>query len=172
MGYELPAAIGAAVARAGKRTICLGGDGSLHMNVQELQTLKEQNLNLKVFVINNGGYLSMRMTQSSFFGRLVGESPASGVSFPDYVAVAKAYGLKSTRIDAGNYQRAIREALEEEGPVVCEVFVDPKQQFEPKLSSRALADGRMVSSPLEDLAPFLDRDELAENMLVPMVDEN
>jgi acetolactate synthase-1/2/3 large subunit len=171
MGYDLPAAIGAAVAKNGKRTICLAGDGSMHMNIQELQTVKEQNLNLKVFVINNGGYLSMRMTQSSFFGRLVGESPVSGVSFPDYVAVAKAYGLKSFRIDATNYRVALRDALEEEGPVVCEVFVDPKQQFEPKLSSRALGDGRMVSSPLEDLSPFLDREELAENMLVPMVEE-
>jgi len=172
MGYDLPAAIGAAVARNGKRTICLAGDGSLHMNIQELQTLKEQNLNVKVFIINNGGYLSMRMTQSSFFGRLIGESPVSGVSFPDYVAVAQAYGLKSIKIDATNYVLALREALEEKGPVICEVLVDPKQQFEPKLSSRALGDGRMVSSPLEDLAPFLDREELAENMLVPMVEES
>jgi acetolactate synthase-1/2/3 large subunit len=171
MGYDLPAAIGAAVAKSGKRTICLAGDGSLHMNIQELQSLKAQDLNIKVFVINNGGYLSMRMTQSSFFGRLVGESPASGVSFPDYVAVAKAYGLKSMRIDANNYRVALREALEEKGPVVCEVFVDPKQYFEPKLSSRALGDGRMVSSPLEYLAPFLNREELAENMLVPITDE-
>jgi acetolactate synthase-1/2/3 large subunit len=113
----------------------------------------------------------MRMTQASFFGRLVGESPSSGVSFPDYTALGKAYGLKSFRIDASNYRDTIREALDQAGPVICEVFVDPAQQFEPKLSSRALSDGRMVSSPLEDLAPFLDRDELASNMLVPLVNE-
>jgi len=113
----------------------------------------------------------MRMTQSSFFGRLVGESSRSGVSFPDYTALGNAYGMKAFRIDASNYRDAIREALDHKGPVVCEVFVDPAQQFEPKLSSRALPDGRMVSSPLEDLAPFLDRDELASNMLVPLVEE-
>jgi acetolactate synthase-1/2/3 large subunit len=171
MGYDLPGAVGAAVARGGKRVVCIAGDGSLHMNIQELQTLKQQKLNVKVFVLNNGGYLSMRMTQSSFFGRLVGESPISGVSFPDYVALAKAYGLHAMRIDGTNYRKATEDTLLLEGPVICEVFVDPAQQFEPKLSSRSLPDGRMVSSPLEDLAPFLDRHELAENMLVPLIKE-
>jgi acetolactate synthase-1/2/3 large subunit len=171
MGYDLPAAIGAAVARGGGRVICFGGDGSLHMNIQELQTALYHRLNLKIFVINNGGYLSMRQTQQGFFGRLIGESPRSGVSFPNYASVAAAYGLGSWRLDAGNYRDGFRKALATEGPVLCEVMVDPEQAFEPKLSSRTLPDGRMVSSPLEDLSPFLDRDEFASNMLVPLVEE-
>lgn len=171
MGYDLPAAIGVAVARKGGRVICLAGDGSLHLNVQELQTVKHHQLNIKIFVINNNGYLSIRQTQRSYFGRLVGEGPQSGVSFPDYEALGKAYGLPSMRIEGRNFRENMGEALALPGPVLCEVFVDPCQEFEPKLSSRLLPDGRMVSSPLEDLAPFLDRDELAENMLVPLVRE-
>jgi acetolactate synthase-1/2/3 large subunit len=171
MGYDLPASIGAAVARDGGRVICIGGDGSLHMNVQELQTARHHQLNVKIFVISNAGYLSMRMTQSAYFGRLTGEGPASGVSFPDYVALGSAYGLQSLRIDLKNYRNGITEALSMSGPVICEVMVDPAQQFEPKLASRVLPDGRMVSSPLEDLSPFLDRNELAENMLIPMVED-
>ena len=89
MGYDLPAAIGAAVARDGARVICLTGDGSLHLNIQELQTVRQHNLHLKIFVINNNGYLSIRQTQKTYFGRLVGEGPRSGVSFPDYTALAK-----------------------------------------------------------------------------------
>jgi acetolactate synthase-1/2/3 large subunit len=139
------------------------------MNIQELQTALYHRLNLKIFVINNGGYLSMRQTQQGFFGRLIGESPRSGVSFPNYASVAAAYGLASWRLDAGNYREGMRAALATEGPVLCEVMVDPEQAFEPKLSSRTLPDGRMVSSPLEDLSPFLDRDEFAGNMLVPVV---
>jgi len=171
MGYDLPAAIGVAVARRVGRVICLAGDGSLHLNVQELQTVKHHQLNVKIFVINNNGYLSIRQTQRSYFGRLVGEGPQSGVSFPDYEALGKAYGLPSMRIEGRNFRENVGEALALPGPVLCEVFVDPCQEFEPKLSSRLLPDGRMVSSPLEDLAPFLDRAELAENMLVPLVHE-
>ncbi len=171
MGYDLPAAIGAAFARNGGRVICMAGDGSLHLNIQELQTVKHHNLNVKVFVINNNGYLSIRQTQKSYFGRLVGEGPQSGVSFPDYAALAEAYGIRAMRIDAGNHLTQVSKALATDSPTLCEVFVDPCQEFEPKLASRVLSDGRMVSSPLEDLAPFLDREELAENMLVPLVEE-
>jgi len=171
MGYDLPAAIGAAFARRGARVVCLAGDGSVHLNIQELQTVKQHNLNLKLFVINNAGYLSIRQTQRAYFGRFVGEGVNSGLSFPDYAAVANAYGLPAMRIEAGDHVDAIIRALEVSGPIVCEVIVDPCQDFEPKLASRVLPDGRMVSSPLEDLAPFLDREELAANMLVPLVDE-
>jgi len=171
MGYDLPAAVGAAFARNGGRVICLAGDGSLHLNVQELQTVKQHNLNIKIFVINNDGYLSIRQTQKSYFGRFVGEGPHSGVSFPDYVALSEAYGIRAMRIDARNYRTRVGEALGTHGPALYEVFVDPCQEFEPKLASRVLLDGRMVSSPLEDLAPFLDREELAENMLVPLIEE-
>ena len=171
MGYDLPASIGAAIAREPSRVICLAGDGSIHMNIQELQTVLEHRLNLKIFVINNDGYLSMRQTQQGFFGRLIGESSRSGISFPRYDVVAAAYGLKSMRIDLENYESALDNALATDGPMLCEVLVDPEQQFQPKLSSRVLPDGRIVSSPLEDLSPFLDREELLSNMIIPIVEE-
>ncbi len=171
MGHDLPAAIGAAVAADGKRVICLAGDGSLQMNIQELQTVVHHQLPIKLFVLNNGGYLSIRQTQTNFFGRQVGATPESGVSFPDAVAVARAYGLPAERMEEVAFRAQLRGILEREGPVVCEVMLDRTQSFEPKLTSRKLADGRLVSSPLEDMAPFLSREELAENMLVPLVEE-
>jgi acetolactate synthase-1/2/3 large subunit len=170
MGYDLPAAIGAAIAGGGRRTVCLAGDGSIQLNIQELQTLVHHRLPVKVFVLNNGGYLSMRMSQGSFFGRFVGESPRSGLSFPSIVSVASAYGLAASRAEGKDFGRIVDEALLADGPAVCEVILDPDQQFEPKLSSRQLPDGRMVSSPLEDLFPFLPREELLENMLIPPVE--
>jgi acetolactate synthase-1/2/3 large subunit len=167
MGYDLPAAIGAAVARRGKRVICLAGDGSLQMNIQELQTVRHHAFPIKLFVLNNGGYLSIRQTQTAFFGLAVGAGAESGVSCPDFVRVAEAYGLPASRLDQLDFGRTLPRILDAPGPHVCEVMLDPAQGFEPKLSSRRLPDGRMVSSPLEDMAPFLDRDELAANLLVP-----
>jgi acetolactate synthase I/II/III large subunit len=170
MGYDLPAAIGAAVAHAGRRVICLAGDGSVQLNIQELQTVAHHRWPLKLFVLNNGGYLSMRITQGNFFKRFIGEGPQSGVSFPDIVKVAQAYGLPALRIEGAEFEAQIDRALATPGAVVCEVMLDPQQQFEPKLSSRQLPDGRMVSSPLEDLYPFLEREELLSNMLIPPVE--
>jgi acetolactate synthase-1/2/3 large subunit len=173
MGYDLPAAIGAAVARGGKgRVICLAGDGSLQMNIQELQTLAHYRLPVKVLVLNNGGYLSVRQTQGNFFaGHAVGAGPESGVSFPDIVRIAQAYGLPATRLDRADFQEGLRSALGGEGPMICDVVLDPKQNFEPKLSSRQLPNGRMVSSPLEDMFPFLSREELKANMIVPTLND-
>lgn len=172
MGFDLPASIGAAVARRGGRVICLAGDGSLQLNIQELQTVVHHQLNLKIFVLNNGGYLSMRMSQGGFFKRFVGADAASGISFPDITKVAVAYGLPAFRAAGADFESTIHQALSTPGPVVCELMLDPAQMFEPKLSSRALPDGRMVSAPLEDLAPFLSREELAENRLIaPWPDE-
>lgn len=171
MGYDLPAAIGAAMARGGARVICLAGDGSIQLNIQELQTVVHHQLNLKIFVLNNDGYLSMRMSQGGFFKRFVGAGPHSGVSFPDIQKIAGAYGIAAFCAEGASFEETIRAALATDGPVVCELMLDPSQQFEPKLSSRALPDGRMVSSPLEDLAPFLSREELASNMLVPAWEE-
>jgi acetolactate synthase-1/2/3 large subunit len=170
MGYDLPAAIGAAVARGGKRVICLAGDGSLQLNIQELQTLVEYHLPVKLFVLNNEGYLSIRTTQQSFFSDLLGVGPGSGVSFPDTAKIATAYGLPAMRIGPQRCCESIREALAMEGPVVCEVMLDPAQRFEPRMSSRRLEDGRMVSAPLEDMYPFLDREEFRENLLIPPMD--
>jgi acetolactate synthase-1/2/3 large subunit len=165
MGHDLPAAIGAAVARDGKRVICLAGDGSVQFNIQELQTIKHHRLPVKIFVLNNNGYLSIRTTQSTFFHKMVGESPDSGVSFPDYVRVAAAYGIPACRIDTSSDLGSIQGLLDAPGPMLCEVMIDPAQEFEPRLKSRQLADGAMVSPALEDMYPFLDRAELAGNLL-------
>jgi acetolactate synthase I/II/III large subunit len=167
MGYDLPAAVGAAIAKPGNRVICFAGDGSIQMNIQELQTIVHHQLPIKIFVLNNGGYLSIRSTQVNFFGKLVGESPESGVSFPDIVKVAEAYGIPAQRISFPDFTAQLKDILGQSGPVLCEIMLDPQQPFEPKLSSRQLPDGKMVSSSLEDMAPFLDREELLSNMLNP-----
>ncbi|MBM3313127.1 thiamine pyrophosphate-binding protein [candidate division WOR-3 bacterium] len=164
MGYDLPAAVGAALARGGKRVICLAGDGSIQLNLQELQTVVHHHLPVKTFVLNNNGYLSIRQTQQAFFGRLVGESPSSGVSFPDMVKVAEAYGLPAWRVERANLKEAVARALDLPGPALCDVVVDPDQGFEPRLASRQLPDGRIISPDLADMFPFLSREELESNL--------
>ncbi len=171
MGYDLPAAIGAAVAGEGKKVICLAGDGSLQLNLQELQTVIHYQLPIKIFVLNNGGYLSIRTSQKGFFGGTVGESPESDVSFPDTLKLAQAYGIPAWRLDSEDFSERIDEILAMSGPVICEVMLDPAQGFEPRQSSRQLPDGRIISAPLEDMFPFLERDELSNNMLIPLWEE-
>jgi acetolactate synthase-1/2/3 large subunit len=170
MGYDLPAAIGAwygALAERGRqeRIICLAGDGSLMMNLQELQTVVHRRLPIKIFVLNNAGYLSIRTSQSNFFGRLSGEGPESGVGLPDYVAVARAFGIPSQRISGPGFEQQVAHALAAPGPLLCDVLLDPKQGFEPRMSSKRQEDGSIVSPPLEDMYPFLDREELASNLI-------
>ncbi len=171
MGYDLPAAIGAAVARDGKRVVCLAGDGSMMMNVQELQTIAHNKLPIVLFVLSNGGYLSIRSTQNNFFGKLIGEGPESGVSFPDMLKLADAHGIPALRLEDDKFPEQIAEALAHGGPILCEVVLDRSQSFEPKLSSKKLPDGRMVTAPLEDMAPFLEREEFLSNMIVPAVED-
>ncbi|MEN6621741.1 MAG: thiamine pyrophosphate-binding protein [Smithella sp.] len=166
MGYDLPAAIGAAIAQKGKRVICLAGDGSIQMNIQELQTIIHYGLPVKIFVFNNDGYLSIRTTQNNFFSNLTGEGPESGVSFPDIVKIAQAYGLPAYRIDSPEFPATTDEIIKQSGPALCEVMLDPDQTFDPKISSRQLSDGRIVSATLEDMYPFLDRQEFLENMWI------
>ena len=165
MGYDLPAALGAAIAHR-KRVICLAGDGSINLNLQELQTIVHHKLPVKIFVLNNGGYLSIRSTQQNFFGRLVGEGPESGVSFPDMAKIAEAYGIPASRMTEIGELAGIRQALESPGPALCDVHLDPAQEFEPRLKSRRLADGSIATPALEDMYPFLDPEELNANMLV------
>lgn len=169
MGYDLPAAIGACIASGKKDVVCLAGDGSLQMNIQELQTVAHNRLPVKLFVLNNSGYISIRQTQDAFFeGRYVGCDWRSGVSFPDTAKLASAYGLPTAIIDSHQtMQEVITTALLTKGPFVCEVRLSPDYKFEPKLSSERKPDGRMVSKPLEDMYPFLDRDEFKSNMLIP-----
>ncbi len=175
MGYDLPAAIGACVGNNLNEIICVTGDGSIQMNIQELQTIVTNNLKIKIFIINNDGYHSIRQTQNNFFsGNIVGIGPESNdLSFPNMKKIANAYGIKYYSINNNNnkmYEK-IKEVLNQQAPLICEVFVSKKQNFEPKPSSRKLEDGTMVSSPLEDLYPFLDREELKENMFIKLVDE-
>lgn len=167
MGYDLPAAIGAAVAQNGKRIICLAGDGSLQLNIQELQTIFHYQLPIKLFILNNNGYLSIRLSQVNMFKRTTGESAQSGVSFPDIIKVAEAYGIPSIRIEYAQLDSGIQSALQMSGPVICDVLLDPNQPFEPRVSARQLPDGKIVSSNLEDMSPFLTEQELAENRIVP-----
>ena len=173
MGYDLPAAIGACI--GGKQEIvCVTGDGSLQMNIQELQTIIHNNLPIKLFVLNNEGYISIRNTQNNFFnGYKVGSDKESGISCPDIVKVANAYGFKTFRIEnQQNLEYKLRNILQENGPFVCEVVLSPNEKMEPKLSSEVKQDGRIVSKPLEDMYPFLDREEFKENMIIKIVDED
>lgn len=173
MGYDLPAAIGVAIAHPERsRIICLAGDGSIMMNLQELQTIAGRRLPVKVFIMNNTGYHSIRQTQANFFAdNIVGCGTDSGLSFPDFGKVAHAFGLpfqRCTRHD--DLDQAIAATLAVPGPAICEVMIDLVQAFAPKLSSRKLDDGRMVTAALEDMAPFLEREELKANMLVPLLE--
>lgn len=155
MGYDLPAAIGAA--RAAPRVICFAGDGSLQMNIQELQTLKTLQAKVIVIVLNNAGYLSIWQTHENFFGQVVGATPASGVDFPDFAAVARAYGLTAARIE--NLSE-VGHWLAQDGPLLLDLRVDPEQGFAPRIKSRVDENGKFVSPALDDMYPFLPPEEL------------
>ncbi len=171
MGYDLPASIGAAVA-SGKDVICLAGDGSLQMNIQELMTMTYLQLPIKLFYLNNGGYISMKQTQDNFFGRRMGADKNSGVGFPDIMRIAEAYNLKATQIVSDKDLGAqIKAVLDMPGPVVCEVILPTEYVFAPKLSSERKPDGRLVTKPMEDMFPFLDREEFQQNMIIPIINE-
>lgn len=169
MGYGLPAAVGACFANERQRVICLEGDGSIQLNIQELATVVYHRLPIKIFVFSNGGYLSIRTTQQAFFeGRLVGEGPNSGVGLPDMTKIAEAYGIAGMTIrNHAGLTEGIARALDTEGPVLCDVRMEPEQTFVPRVTSQRLPDGRLVSSPLEDMYPFLDRAEFLSNMIIP-----
>ena len=170
MGYGLPAALGAAVARMNKdgRVVCVDGDGSLMMNVQELETISYNHLNVKLFILNNNGYHSIRQTQRNLFTPpLIGLDPETGVGFPNWHALADAFSFKYFELSSEeNGDDIIQQALNEEGPVMCNVIVDPEQNFVPKLSSKVLSDGSIVSPSMDDMFPFLPRDEYESNKYV------
>lgn len=167
MGYALPAAIGACFASDKKDVICLTGDGSIMMNLQELQTIKHYNLPIKIFVLNNNGYSSIRQTQKNFFNqKLVACSDNSGVSMPNFSMVAHAFGLSTERIEQNDcIKTKINTILQAQESVVCEVMLDHDYIFQPKLSSEKQPDGSIISKPLEDMYPFLERQEFNENMI-------
>lgn len=166
MGYGFPAAIGVAVNLAGKRVVCIDGDGSFQMNLQELQTVMHNNLNLKIIILNNNGYHSIRQTQRNIFSShpLVGVSKDNGISFPKCKKLAECYGLKYIKIDdILSAEEKIKTFLDFDGPAMCEAVVDPTQNFEPKLSSKVMPDGKITSPPLDDMFPFLPREEYESN---------
>lgn len=167
MGYDLPAAIGACVGSQGNSIICLAGDGSIQQNIQELSVIAYHQYPIKIFVLNNQGYHSIRQSQENFFkGEQVGVGPESGLGFPNFQRIAYGFDLPYYRCERhSDLDAAIEAALNTEGPVLCEMMLTLEQAFAPKASSKRLADGSFVSSPLEDLAPFLSREELAENMI-------
>lgn len=173
MGFGLPQSLGVCLAGRGRRTVCVVGDGGLQHNIQELETLKRLNLPVKLFVLNNNGYAAIRNTHKRFFdGRLVCCDPSSGLTLPDTCKIASAYGLKTVSIsDQRNLKAEVLKVLNMDGPVVCDVLIDPDLQTAPKLSSMARPDGSMVSKPLEDLWPFLDRPEFFANMIIPPLKE-
>ena len=172
MGYDLPAAIGAYYA-SGKPVICLAGDGSIMMNIQELQTILCNRLPIKIMLLNNNGYLSIRQTQSNYFpDNPIGCDMSSGVSFPDFSRLAEAWGFPTRRCESlDKLAGDIDWAMAENGPAFLEIMQDTAQGFSPKLASRVLPNGQMASPALEDMFPFLPREELAANMLIPLLDK-
>ncbi|MDP8229913.1 MAG: thiamine pyrophosphate-binding protein [Candidatus Gorgyraea atricola] len=171
MGWGLPASIGACIANDRKRTICITGDGSMQMNIQELQLIRHHNLPIKIFIINNAGYTSIRLTQDTFFNsHYVGADERSGISNPDFKKVAIAYGLGYEKILTNKeIESKVSRVLSEPGPILCELNISPHQGLNPKAASYKRADGSFESRPLEDMFPFLSREELAENMSISKI---
>ena len=169
MGYDLPAAIGAAIAAPGQSIICLAGDGSIQMNIQELQTIVGKSLPIKVFVLNNFGYHSIRQTQQNFFpDNVTGCGPDSGLTFPSFEKIAHAFAMPYRRLEShATLKTQLQDALNIPGFALIEVCLDLRQAFAPKVTSRKDEQGRMTTSRLEDMAPFLSREEFASNILSP-----
>ena len=173
MGFTIPAAIGACFASKNKKNIlAITGDGSLQMNIQELQTIFHHKLNLKLIVFNNDGYLSIKTTQEKFFnGRLIGTNPSSGISFPSLKKIAGAYGIKYSKLSSNSDLSRLVNLFNIKGPIIIEVMNPPNQEIIPTASSKRLPDGRMISKPLEDMYPFLDRDVFFKNMIIDPLEE-
>lgn len=171
MGFGLPGAIGACFATGKKKVICIVGDGGLQMNIQELQTLVHYNLPIILFVLNNGGYLTIKLMQQNNFGRYVGSEPTSGLSFPDIVKIANAYGIKAERISNNEELHAkIDNVLVQNEPFICEIMMPENQLLIPRVPSLKNPDGTIASRPIEELYPFLSREEFLQNMIVKPID--
>jgi acetolactate synthase-1/2/3 large subunit len=168
MGFGLPGAIGASFAKKDREIICLNCDGGMMMNLQELQTIDHHKLPIKIFIFNNDGYLMIKHTQKGLFkGRYTGTNNKSGVSCPDFLKVAKAFNMDYFSIKTwDDFDFKIDKILEAKGPVICDIFMDPEQFFHPKLSIALQEDGTIISPPLEDLSPLLDRDILEKEMII------
>jgi acetolactate synthase-1/2/3 large subunit len=168
MGYSLPASIGVSVALGNRRVMCITGDGSFQQNIQELQSIVHYRLPIKIFILNNEGYLSIRVAQAKYFiDRFIGESPSSGVSFPDTKKIAKAYGIKFVHIsDNKKLDKVLHDILGYDSPVICEIMAPVDQMIIPTMASEKKDDGTTVSKPMEDMYPFLDRQEFRSIMII------
>ncbi|MCT7597955.1 thiamine pyrophosphate-dependent enzyme [Aliarcobacter butzleri] len=173
MGYDLPASIGSYYANKDRQIICVTGEGSLQMNIQELQTIIHNKIPIKIFVLNNGGYISIRNTQNGFFkGHKVGADTSSGVSFPDTIKIGQTYGFKTFKIENQiNLDYQLKEVFNSDGSIICEIILSPEEKMQPKLSSEIKPDGKIISKPLEDMFPFIDREEFRKNMIIKIVGE-
>jgi acetolactate synthase-1/2/3 large subunit len=170
MGFGVPAALGACIASGRQRTICIEGDGGLQMNVQELATIVAAKAPVKCFIVNNAGYASIRASQRGYFNRVLGADSTSGMVLPDLKKLSEAYGMPYMRIESGEDLRThLRHALDSTGPMLVEVMVLPEEPRIPRIATKKGANGKMESSPLEDLFPFLDREELRRNMYIPLI---
>lgn len=173
MGFGLPQTIGACLAGGGRRTVCVNGDGGFQLNLQDLETVNRLGLPIKYFILNNRGYASIRTTQKNYFqGRLVASDPSSGLTLPDICKISSAYGISNNRIaNNAELEKNVAEALSSIGPFISEVMIDPEEESAPKVKSALKTDGSLVSKPLEDLWPFLPREEFLKNMLIPPISE-
>ena len=173
MGFDLPGSIGVCLAGGRRRTVCVTGDGGFQFNIQELETVARLNLPIKFFVLNNDGYASIRASQGAYFGKAsIGCNSSTSLTIPNISKVAAAYGLATAVISGqSNLHKEVRRVLDMPGPVVCDVQVIADEVRAPRLSSAQRPDGSFVSKPLEDLWPFLDREEFRENMIVQPLDE-
>ena len=167
MGFGLPASIGACIASGGRRTVCIIGDGGLQHNIQELELLKRYHLPIKLFVLNNNGYMSIKSSQTNHFKKLVACDPQSGLTLPDTIKIAAAYGLATAQIENhAALEQKLAGILGSDGPTVCEVMVDAATATAPRVTSEVKPDGKIVSKPMEDLWPLLSREEFKANMIV------
>lgn len=173
MGFGIAAPIGACIASGGRRTVSVDGDGGVIMNIQELETLRRLGLPVKIFILNNNGYGSIRNSQRNYFGGYyVASDPSSGLTLPDWRAVAESYRMPFLRIENhAQLRETVAAALGTEGPAVCEVMIPPDQATMPRVTSQQRADASIASVPMEDMAPFLDRNEFNSNMLIAPLDE-
>lgn len=165
MGYEIPASIGAAIA-SGKTVVTVAGDGGIQLNIQELAIVAGRKLPIKIFLANNGGYSSIRSMQRNHFkGRYVGSNRETGLFLPDMVSLAGAYGIAANRVTCPEALHAgVKQAFTTEGPFLCDIRIDPFCVVSPRATSKAMPDGSMVSTPLEDLFPFLPEERLREEL--------
>jgi acetolactate synthase I/II/III large subunit len=173
MGFGVPASLGGCIASGRKNTVCIEGDGGFAMNIQDLETIRRLDIPIKFFVLNNQGYGSIINTQRNYFkGNYVGSTKESGLTLPDFKQVGTAFGISVRQIkNHEKIREQVKEIIQHDGPMICEVIVSPDQQTAPRVSSKQMPDGRMASAPMEDLWPFLPREEFMSNMIIPTVKE-